>query len=991
MRVRQLNVDDGLSQSSVYSILQDSYGFIWMATGDGLNRYDGKQFVSYKSTLSNKLPNQLKDRNINSHLFEDRNRNLWFTADEGVYCMNRRNGTFNVLLNKHETRFAGIITAVDSDAVWVAVPEIGVHKINILDGCRTLYRFGDTELLKKTNIIVIRNGVNVPKGIWIADTKGLNYFDKSTGVNKRILDKEGLNSVYMLQNGNLILGQKNGVEILNTTTGSLQHITIKSPLKEQIQWRSFAEDTALGYLYAGEIMGGTICKLNLKTYEYSLDNFQDSKINMMFIDRSRNMWVGTDGAGVFKIDIKPEKFKSYVPKIPGGTSYMVKSVYRDEWGKIWMGVFDKGIVRFDPVAKNASLLPIPAFEDGNMTSKIECDSNGDVVVSVDNKMLWLEKKTGKLKQTHVVPSFERYQNLTPAIYSFTEWSAGRYLVGTNMGLYSIRKTGKSITNDISHSHLVTNPINGWIYNLHTTKDGYIYIGKRNGFSKIRIANDTVPVLIASGLDDMPVRHFYKSEVTPILWIATEQGLVAFNEKDKSYTVFDERTGMPNSFVYAIVPENDSTLWISTNKGLSQVRIHYGDYKHITAVFTNFTSDDGLQSNEFNTGAFYKCTDGTIIFGGIAGINWFKPQDIQTNPYIAIPSITSVYVNDTLEATDTVMYMKKLTLPYTRNTISFTIRALEYTLPQKNGFAYMLKGLDRDWVYTGNDKVRYSNLAPGEYTFMLKVKNNENLWNETPLEMEIIIRPPFWQTLWFRALLFALFISGIFSLARYYAHRKVTLHTRELERKHALNMERLRISKDVHDDLGSGLSKISLLSEIAHRKIIANQEPGNDISSISAISKELVDNMHDLIWVLNPENVMLDNLVSRIREYCADYLDGVGLGSKLNFPESVPSIETSQQVQKNIFSTLKEAINNSIKHAGASEIDISLRISNSMLHISVRDNGSGFTIARTGRGGNGLRNMKQRMETIGGDLAINSVAGSGTEVEITIGFDKLKYG
>jgi signal transduction histidine kinase len=375
----------------------------------------------------------------------------------------------------------------------------------------------------------------------------------------------------------------------------------------------------------------------------------------------------------------------------------------------------------------------------------------------------------------------------------------------------------------------------------------------------------------------------------------------------------------------------------------------------------------------------------MLFGGIAGVNWFDPGKIQANPYVARPVITGVYVDDTLMVRDTTMNLKRLELPFNKNTISITYRALEFTLPEGNQYAYMLEGQDRDWVYTSNDKVRFANLTPGTYTFKLKVSNNEGLWNDEPLELELVIVPPYWQTWWFRALIFLALAGVVTGAVRIDINRRVRRKTLELEKQHALNMERLRISKDVHDDIGSGLSRISLLSEMAARKIRDNQMPEKDLGSISAITKELVDNMRDLIWVLNPENTTLENLITRIREYCADYLDGLPVDTQFSFPDTVPPLNISREVQRNIFSTVKEAVNNCVKHSGATRILIAARVDREHFILIISDNGRGFEECEARKEGNGLRNMKHRIDVTGGIFEIVSGKGSGTQITISVPF------
>ena len=202
-------------------------------------------------------------------------------------------------------------------------------------------------------------------------------------------------------------------------------------------------------------------------------------------------------------------------------------------------------------------------------------------------------------------------------------------------------------------------------------------------------------------------------------------------------------------------------------------------------------------------------------------------------------------------------------------------------------------------------------------------------------------------------------------------------------------ERMRIAKDVHDDLGSGLSKISLTANVAEQKALNNGNTASDIRHIASMSKDLVDNMRDLIWVLNPENTTLDNLVARMREYCADYLDGMGVEANLSFPDHVPDMHISREMQRNIFSTVKEAINNCVKHAGAASISIVLTLNENTFDLAIIDDGKGIDMKSLKGSGNGLRNMKQRIGSIGGDFSIDTGLTTGTKIQIVVPLSKLR--
>lgn len=989
LRITHLNVEDGLSQSSVYSIMQDSYGFIWIATGDGLNRYDGHNFIAYKSKLNNTLDNtpddQLRDRNINSTLHEDPNHNIWFTADEGVYCMERRTGRFTVKLNKYHTGYAATLAASEGNKIWFYVPAKGMHCF-FTDGQTPKLYPPNEKPADPFNPILVKDVLIKKNNIWIIDDNGVVCFNKQTFADKRMLVLKGINSGYLLQSGRLALAVEGGILLYETATGLKQFIPLGRPEHSKINWDEMVEDTVQGNLYVGQQYGGLMAKLNLATGKSEVFSIQKSTINHLFIDRTQNLWIGTEGAGIYRIDIKPDRFFCYKPE-GSDPSFMVKSLYRDT-GDIWLGTYARGIFRYNIPSRQIKALPITVNQTDSYCGVVMKDSSGNILTTENGRIMWLDPTTGRiLKETTLRPFWET-KDMKHIIYSVLEWKKGHYIAATNQMLQTFTEKGSCISH--TNSNLMRDSIiNGWGYNFYLAHDGIIYVGKRNGYCGIRMINDSTAQLVHHGLRGVTIRHFYKSRTTPVLWLASEQGLVAWDSATKKYTVFDETSSnIINSYIYAILPQNDSTLWISTNNGISRVAVHYHNNGKIEADFRNYSVKDGLQSNEFNTGAFHQCPDGTMMFGGISGFNWFRPEDVVPNPYQAKPAITGIYVNDSLVTTDTAMYMSQITQPYHRNTISFTLRALEYTMPEQNMFAYMLEGVDNEWVTTGNDKVRYPNLQPGSYRFLLKVRNNESLWNNEPLILLVTILPPWWQTWWFRGLVLLLAIAVAVLAARLYARRKVLAKTRELQQQHALNMERIRISKDVHDDIGSGLSRISLLSEIANRKIKDNQALSGDIDNISAISKELVDNMRDLIWLLNPENITLDSLAARIREYSADYLDGMSVGIFFDFPDDIPAIEVSRDVQRNVLLTVKEAINNAVKHAHAGIIRITLRTAEGSLSLSISDNGRGFNMSDISGRGNGLRNMRHRIESIGGACTITSAPASGTTINIVVQLNKL---
>ncbi len=991
LRLQRYTVDDGLSQSTVYHICQDAYGFMWFATGDGLNRFDGKQFTAYKSKYNDTTNGSLKDRNINSKIMEDRNGRLWFTSDAGLYYMDKRRSQFHVVIDKFTTDCASVLIDVDTGYAWVAVPRRGIFSVDIHSFKINYYAFNDKLQTGQDAIGIIRGGCGSPRGLYVTDRFGLLFFDKTTHKDKRLLENEAINSSLITRTGKLIMGARNGVYIYDTAlhTCTFSQIGDLQKTGAITTWWAMTEDSLSNCLYVAARYGGVIYKINITTGRHDKYDFQNSDIRSLYVDLSENLWVGTEAEGLYKLDIKPAKFNCYAPnkKINPGDerSFFVKGLYRDDNKQIWMGVYNEGLFVFDTVSGKHEKVNT-GLSGNELIGCILKDSTGRIVVTIGNSILWFDSRTHKKITELTLPARNDLSSEPPSIYSLLEWKKGHYMAGTNVGIFPfIADDGKKQVFK-PYDRTSSNFMNAWIYNMYQLRDGTIYMGRRNGFTKIKLINDTTALFLDDGFYELPVRSFYKSATSPILWLATEQGLIAYNEKTKKHWLFDESSGLANSYVYSVLPQNDSSLWVSTNKGISCVKAHYG--ANVQALFTNYTTKDGLQSNEFNSGAFCKSADGFIVFGGIEGINWFNPDLIVTNKYKARPVLSGIAINDSAYATDTAVYYQQLVLPYNKNTVTLSFSALEYTRPNQNQFAFRLDGLEDEWVYTTSDKVRYSNLEPGKYTFLLKASNNDGLWNEQPLQLTIFIAPPYWKTWWFKLIAAAVALGMVILAGQYYIKQKIKDRTKELERQHALNMERLRISKDVHDDIGSGLSKISLISDLALKKAVGNDRLQNDVRNITLIAKELVDNMHDLIWVLNPENAKLDILVARFREYCADYLDGMHLQAILQFPETIPDLSICREAQKNIFSTVKEALNNCVKHARASQISITLTITNETLNIKIADNGQGFDQTKIKQNNNGLRNMKQRIEDLGGSFNITTNETSGSVVNLAVSLSKI---
>jgi len=327
-----------------------------------------------------------------------------------------------------------------------------------------------------------------------------------------------------------------------------------------------------------------------------------------------------------------------------------------------------------------------------------------------------------------------------------------------------------------------------------------------------------------------------------------------------------------------------------------------------------------------------------------------------------------------ESDTAISLLKKVELPYNQNTIAIEFVPLEYTNPLKNKVQYKLEGADEDWVQAGTFRMaRYTNLHPGSYTFKVRGSNNDDIWSTIPTTLEIVIKIPFWQSLWFRFLLLLLLLGIAYYFSTLYLDYKIRHEKLKLEKEQAVDQERARISSDMHDDLGSGLSTIRLLSEVAKRKI---QDPSQtrEVERISETAGEMVDKMSEIIWAMSSSNDSLANLIAYMRSFAAEFLEHAHITHQFYIPETIPNIKLSGGTRRNIYLAVKESLHNVVKHAKATEVIVEVKMHKNMT-IMIKDNGKGFDQEKVRLFGNGLKNIQKRMISVGGNADISSNNGT----------------
>lgn len=989
----QIGVNNGLSQNSVHDVFQDKIGFLWFATADGLNRYDGINFKVYKHRYGDTSRKNIPADFIHGGLQEDKNECLWFYTDHNLVKFDKKANSFfkistpfdNIDVPKNSGNASLMIVG---DYVWTVGLNNQLYKIHTQTHIAERVRFKEEV---KYYFFDIPN-----KKMFVQTKTGLHDFDFT---NHQILATgivDTVTSITMVDANRLAYISAMQVKLFNTQTNTSTTLSMDGGelfnqrrfYSQILSWKGrllFVGIPGLGLLRYDIAEGKSLLYSNVPGDPGSLSiNY----LKKFFIDFSDNLWLGTEGGGLCKLDLKTKKFHSYpnaIYNVQNPVNLMIKSIYA-EGSKIYAGTFSKGLHIIDTSTGKAKNIVYPDLVSHYGISSIMAmhnDSKNRLWMNVGPNVGYIHKETGKFI------AFDTLHRNYPCIYSMYEYKPDTIILGSLKRLHRavVLNNGKV---KIDHDSVFNNPlIRGMIQAIVPNRKNEWYIGTiENGFRRCKIDGHKISV-IDSGMSRTGVRHFYADPNNDWMWVASDNGLMIYNEITHKWKLFDEANGLSNSHVYAILPENNNTLWISTNKGINRIVFEPSDDGFVSIKnIQTFTQKNGLQSNEFNSGAYFIKNNRYMIFGGVTGINWFNTNTIVSNSYKPNVALTGLKANeeDISEGTS-IHYLKNVKLPYYKNSISLSFAALEFTNSIANRYMYKLEGSDGSWV-EGNNEIRFAGLTPGTYTLWVKASNNDSVWGEDTKLLRIHIQPPFWQTWWFKLLMFVITVLLIVWIVRSIVKNRVAKRVHELEMQQVLNEERNRISRDMHDEMGTGLTKISLLTEVARQSgVHAKDRMPQLLDDITKTSRGLTQKMGEIIWMLNPVNDTLDSLAVYLKEYVFNTTDSLEVDVVSDFPENIPSIKLNHDKRRQLLLVTKEALHNALKHAGATQLSFSLDIEANRFQFMLNDNGVGIQTTPQSVNGkhNGLKNMEWRMQQIGGFYTIDTEANMGTTIIYGVAF------
>lgn len=858
-----ISIQNGLSNSSVYSIYQDAQGFLWFGTAEGLNRFDGYDFHIY--THHPQQPFSIAGEMI-TDIDEDPEGNLWLGVwYGGLNYFDKKTGRFytylpdeNRPINKDKNSVWTV--AIDPNGyVWAGTQGNGLYRFDPKTKTFKVFQYQEDNAnsLSSNSIAAILPDQDQ---LWIAtDDGGLNLLDLKTEHFQRFIHKDrnnnslisnNLNALLLDHAGNLWIGSKDqGISVLSKDRKTFaNYAASNAPGKLNApNVRCFLQDDT-GTIWIGTD-GGGINFYNPKTKQFTHllhdpnnpNGIRSNVIFSLYQSRDGIIWIGTYKGGVNVFDPKKFKFQTLDNNLrPENLSYkVVLSVFEDSKKRIWFGTDGGGLNSFDPVKgqfdhfvhqpNNANSL------SGNAIKSIYEDAQGNLWAGTyGNGLNYLPKGSSQWIRYQYNPADEHSLSNNHA-WDIAEDPDGNLWIATLGGGVNVfdrvHHTFKRYNANNTQGKLLSDQV---FTLLPDGKRHRLWVGTARGLCYFDWQKEQFfPVFTDSTHLDYEVKVIHQDTLGRIWFGTKKNGVHCYNPENKTLTSYWVENGLISNTIAAILEDEQHFLWISTNRGISRL-------DPSTGTFYNYTTNDGLRNTEYLSESAYKLRNGNLLFGGSEGFDVINSTQIPSNDHLPNVVLTKLWVlnKEILPGTEKsalaedITVAKNIRLRHFENVISFEFAALNFTNTEKNQYAYWLENFDKTWNYIGNRRlITFTNLNPGTYTLHVKAANNEGRWNEQGTSLQIHILPPWWQTLWFRILIILIVAGSIFGGFTYRIYT-IKKHKRELQRLVHQRTEELAQEKEKVEQQNETLLQVQ--GDI----LLQNEEIRKQRDDIQAMSEKI---------------------------------------------------------------------------------------------------------------------------------------------------------
>ena len=1011
--IKSYGIEEGLSDVSVRDVHTDKFGYKWISTGHGLNKYDGINFEKFRYDPRDSL--SIRANSLN-RLFEDPTGNIWVTVDIGGMSMlnraSRQFHYFNYSSSKpnHSNNFVTDVLFDHKGRAWVGT-RFGINLVN-----RSTHKYELVEVTGQREMSVIRVFEDQNNSIWLSTNTGLFKYDeiKSSfqeiknsynqsiiNINKFLNDTEGNLWVASLKNGIYFflkgssspknMPHPSGDEgfVSNLVQSKNSNVILSVPREGLFEWRDngwikFSIEGVESQNFRYAYTSSSNEYIFLLTYANEVGLYDPKKsivnwvpsfskpINAFSVDSDdANLWLGTANFGLYQVSLTTSEFETIIVKDHSESdqnySNFIIDLLATNAGETYF-VAGPGLFQIDQITQEVTHV-IDYWRPGDFNIGItgikEFDDD-NLLLSTNKGIFKFNKHSKKTEQ--IVNLNERIAEV--AMHANQIWGIGDFgLFNHDLGKDSttlfidIEDAPEELQTNLPRKLFIDSEGVVWIgtvreglFRVEETKSGYLF--DRYRYKGIR----------NSGLISHTINALFEGSGGQ-LWVGGfSTGLLQFDRKKKAFINYTPGRELPIPNIQAIEEANDGCLWLSAANGL---------HKFIPGenIFKKYTSKNGLSSNSFVLRSSTMTPDGKILFGSNIGITAFYPSLITSPTHLPKVLIEEVSIfNKRIESEISPYALQEIELKHNQNFLSFSFIGIDYTNASQITYSYQLEGLTDDWINLGNTRnISFNNLNPGDYTLKIRASINEDFWGES-VTLDFNIDAPFWLKSWFFGLLALVSCSILWLTHKYRLYQKLgRLKVREEIRQKA--------AADFHDEMGNKLTRIALFSDVLEKKLNdSSKEVYDYIDKIRNNSRSLNNSMRDFLWALDPKKDTVYDVAVLLKDFGEDLFDRMDVVFNVACIQSdLQRYKLDMDWKRNLIMIFKEAMHNTLKHASATKTSLSFSLIENNMKITFLDNGIGFD-KRNKTEGYGLTNMDYRTQQMDGNLNIENLSTGGVSVQ-----------
>ncbi len=971
-----LTTEQGLSSNKVEAVLQDKEGFYWIATQNGLNRFDGTTFKIFRHDASDSTS---LSHNYCTALVEGKNGDIWVATYKGVSRYIRSKGYFQTIYLQHPIINFEITNriydiAVDDDGkIWIGGN--GLWRYDVSRDTIMFYQHSKTDAATISDGGLITHLVydQDKHGLWLTTGKELNFLDIPSNQFYRAANNPYQWKVFDNADAREItLDAKNRLWFRDKKTQSLSYfetdINQISTTSKKINFgvKQIAADEKdriwiFYWLADSEIYNPETAVTDTDFFSVHHSHSMLSKRgNALFIDKEGNYWISTgNGMGIYNDANQYYKIHQINVADKGNEQdpLKIKAMAQTEQGRIWLAT-NLGLYKYDLVTGTFHHMQL----NTTITNITTLCSDGHLLwIGIYDQLLGLDPESEMI--------VKKYKT-DPGIFFIQKGDHEDLWVGLwTGGLCNLNVTTNEITYFKRNTTVAgTIKSNNLIAGLPDTNSFWVGYNAGNGFSKYSILDNSFahfhPMENDSTSSNAGTITVIAKDPAGDLWLGTHgSGIFRFDPEQNTYVNFQQQQGLNSNYINSILPDEKGHLWISTADGINYFNTEKSSIRKLTIdlVFSdNDFAANGIRG--LDDKLYFFCNNQFIEVDPTA----YHPD--QNFPHLVLSGFKIFDHEIPISA-----QQEKIDLTHRQNYFSFEYSAVRTNPLKEVHTAYMLEGFDKTWNETTHQQYAgYTNVPYGNYRFIVKAGNEEGQWSDVLLSMAVHIRPPFWSTWWFALICVVVLVMGIYLI---YQNR-----VRQFKRIFSL---RNKISQDLHDDVGASLSSIQIYSAVAEKEMEDNPEKAKEIvQQINQNSRQVMENMSDIVWAIHSAPREGETLAGRIKNYGYELLSQKNIECRYMIDANAERKLQMPDARKNVLLIVKEALNNIAKYSGASQAQVQISLDGPDLYFSISDNGKGFEMTDN-HSGNGLYNMKQRAEALGGSFRISSTKNEGTSIECRI--------